>query len=100
MARDLPPMDADRFRAAMERQRPARETARARMDEARMAMSRAIGRTPYDEAAVRQSMQAWQTAWIEWSNQFGGSMLAALSTLSPDGRARLAEAGRRPPPPQ
>lgn len=99
MAHDLPPADAERFRTAMAVQRPQREQARARMETARMALSTAIARTPYDEGVVRKSMQDWQAAWIEWSNQFGGSMLSALSTLSPDGRARLAEAGRHPPPP-
>ena len=65
------------------------------MEEARRALSRAIGRTPYDEAAVRQAMHDWQQAWLDWSNDLGASLLKAFADLSPDGRRRLAEAGQR-----
>ena len=95
MARDLAGPDAERFRAAMQHAWPQQERARRAMDEARMEMARSIGQTPYDADAVRQAMLRWQSAWLEWSNQFGAGMLAAVSGLSPDGRARLAEAGQR-----
>lgn len=99
MAHDLPPPDAERFRAAMALHQPERDRARRSMDDARMSLANTIGSTPYDEVAVRQAMRSWQSAWMDWSDQLGASMLSALASLSPDGRARLAEAGRRPPPP-
>ncbi len=95
MARDLPQADSERFRAVMEAALPQHALARARMEAARDRMSRAIGGTPYDEAAVRQAMLAWQEAWLDWSRGFGATMLAALAELSPDGRRHLAEAGQR-----
>jgi uncharacterized membrane protein len=95
MAHDLPPDDAARFRTVMQARLPEIEAARTRMEQARAAMSRAIAQTPYDEAAVRQAMKAWQDAWIAMSNDLGDSMLTAVSGLSPDGRRRLAEAGMR-----
>src|SRR3954447_13190533 len=95
MARDLAPEDAARFRTVMQSRLPEIEAARARMEQARATMSRAIAQTPYDEAAVRRALKAWQQAWIAMSDDLGSSMLSAVSGLSPDGRRRLAEAGMR-----
>jgi uncharacterized membrane protein len=95
MAHELPAEDAARLRAAMEPHLPDIDAARARMEAARAAMSRAIGQTPFDEAAVRAAMHTWQTAWMAWSDDLGTAMLAALAELSPEGRERLAEAGMR-----
>ena len=95
MAREMPPDDAARFRATMAEDRDHNDRAHARMEEARRALSRAIGGSPYDEAAVRQAMHDWQQAWLDWSNDLGASLLKAFPGLSPDGRRRLAEAGQR-----
>lgn len=96
MVRELPPEDAERFRAVMATRLPAIEDAHARMEGARRAMAQAIARTPYDEAAVREAMKRWQTAWLAMSDGIGEGMLDAVTTLSPDGRRRLADAGLRP----
>ncbi|HYZ61178.1 MAG TPA: periplasmic heavy metal sensor [Acetobacteraceae bacterium] len=97
MARDLPPEDATRFRAAMAAKLPDIEIAHQRMDAAKAELSQAISRTPYDQAEVRRAMKDWQAAWVAMSDQLGAGVLAALSDLSPDGRQRLAEAGLRRP---
>lgn len=97
LAHELPPEDAVRFRAAMEQRVPDIEVSRARMEAARAAMSRAIGRSPFDEGAVRAAMRTWQSAWVAWSDDLGAAMLAALADLSPEGRDRLAQAGLRRP---
>jgi uncharacterized membrane protein len=99
MVRGLPEGDAQRFRAVMATRLPEIEAAHARMEEARTAMTRAIARDPYDERAVRQAMKAWQAAWLAMSDGIGEGMLSAVSTLSPDGRRRLADAGLRRPRP-
>ena len=99
MVRDLPADDATRFRTTMEEHLGEIDAARVRMLAARGAMSRAIGRSPYDPAAVQASMQAWQSTWNSWSEQLGRAMLAALPDLSEDGRQKLAAAGRRRPTP-
>ncbi len=99
MVRDLPPEDAARFRASMEEHLGEIEAARVRMLAARGAMSRAIGRSPYDPAAVQTSMRTWQSTWNTWSEQLGQGMLAALPGLSEEGRQKLAAGDRRRPPP-
>ena len=91
MARDLPAADAARFRAMLDRERPWYDMARRRMAEARMDLSRSIASDPYDEAAVREQMRNYQARWSETSGRFGESLLAAIGTLSPEGRAKLAE---------
>ncbi len=98
MVRDLPADDAARFRSTMEDHLGDIDAARVRMLAARGAMSRTIGRSPYDPAAVQASMQNWQSTWNNWSEALGQAMLAALPNLSEEGRQRLAAAGRRHPP--
>lgn len=99
MVHDLPADDAMRFRTAMEDHLGDIDAARVRMLAARGAMSRAIGRSPYDPGAVQASMQAWQATWNSWSEELGRGMLAALPNLSEEGRQKLAAAGRRRPAP-
>ena len=94
MVRTLPPEDAERFRTTMEEHLGDIDSARVRMLAARMAMSRAIGRTPYDPSILRDAMHAWQTAWTNWSETLSQAMLAALPTLSTPGREALAMMGR------
>lgn len=91
MARDLPAADAARFRATLDRERPWYDIARRRMAEARADLSHSIAQSPYDEAAVRERMLIYQARWAETSGRFGESLLTAIGTLSPEGRARLAE---------
>ncbi len=73
------------------------DVARARMEAARAAMLRAIGHTPYEPEALRTAMRNWQVAWKEWSDDFGAAFVDAIQEVSPEGRQRLAEAGRRHP---
>ncbi len=91
MARDLPAADAVRFRATLDRERPWYDMARRHMAEARADLSRSIAQNPYDEAAVRERMLVFQARWAETSGRFGESLLTAIGTLSPEGRAKLAE---------
>lgn len=90
MARDLPPADAARFRAALDRERPWYDMARRRMADARTDLAQSIAETPYDEAVVRARLMAFQARWAETSDRFGQSLLTAIGTLSPEGRAKLA----------
>jgi hypothetical protein len=99
MVRDLPPGDAERFRATMEEHLGGIDSARVRMLAARNTMSRAIGRTPYDPVLLQDAMHKWQTAWTSWSETLGQAMLDALPALSTPGREALAAMGKRRPPP-
>ena len=95
MAADLPPADAALLRETMERHLGDIESARVQMLAARGAMMRAIGRAPYDPAAVQATMRRWQAAWQTWSETLGQGMADALPTLSDQGRRVLADQGRR-----
>lgn len=91
MARDLPAADAARFRATLDHERPWFDSARRRMAEARADLARSIAQNPYDEGTVHERMVAYQARWAETSGRFGDSLLTAIGTLSPEGRAKLAE---------
>ncbi len=91
MARDLPPADAARFRAVLDQDRPWFDAARGRMAEARADLAQSIAHDPYDAVAVHERMLAFQVRWAETSGRFGESLLTAIDTLSPEGRAKLAE---------
>lgn len=99
LAHDLPAPDADRFRAAMEHERPLLRAAQERLEEARAALSRAIARTPYDEALMRQRLSELQQRWQEMSERFAGALAPTVGNLSEEGRTRLADALARPRPP-
>jgi len=96
MARSLPAEDAARFLAVMEWEGPSYDVASHRMADARADVSRAIARVPYDEAALRASLLAFQARWDETNLRFGERLLIAIGTLSPEGRAQLAASNDRP----
>lgn len=97
ISRALAEDDKGKLQAAAEPHFEEIDVARARMDAARAAMLRAIGHTPYDPNALRDAMRDWQVAWRAWSDDFGAAFLDGVKDISPDGRQRLAEAGRRRP---
>lgn len=99
IAKSLSDEDHEKFIGVVEPHYEEIDVARARMEAARAAMLRAIGRTPYDPETLRTAMRAWQVAWKAWSDDFGGAFLEAVGEISPDGRQRLAEFGRRRPRP-
>jgi hypothetical protein len=95
ISHDLPTADAKRFRAVLMPRTPDIEVARAKMEAAKTAMARVIGRDPYDPAAVAKAMHDWQLSWLAWSGILGQGILAALPELSPQGRHQLSVAGQR-----
>jgi len=90
----LPPDEADKVRAVLDRERPSYQAARDKVSAAHREVGAAIGRTPYDEAAVRSALADWQASWHEFSTRFNIVFLDAVRTLSDQGRARLADAAR------
>lgn len=97
ISRALSDEDKSKLQAVVEPHFEEIDVARARMEAARAAMLRAIGHTPYDPDALRDAMRNWQVAWRAWSDDFGAAFLEGVKEVSPDGRQRLAEAGRRHP---
>ena len=98
-ARALPADDAERFHAVLDPERTHFEAARREMDQSRAELSRAIAQTPYDEALVRMRMAEWQAHLQAMAGRIGATLLTALPVLSPEGRARLADAADHPPGP-
>ncbi len=96
LASALPAADAARFRAAMERARPEFVRSHQAMETARVRLAGAIAARPFDEPAVTAGLQAFRSGWMVGSDQFSTSLLAAVRTLSPGGRARLGAAMLRP----
>lgn len=90
----LPPDEADKVRAVIDRERPSYQAARDKVSAAHREVAAAIGRTPYDEAAVRSALADWQASWHEFSTRFNIVFLDAVRTLSDQGRAKLADAAR------
>ncbi len=90
MAAVLPPADAARFRATLAAERSRYEPARRQVEQAQLGVAHAIGREPFDAARVRGAMQAWRERWPAFAGAFSASILDAVGTLSPAGRARLS----------
>lgn len=98
-ARALPPGDAERFHAVVDPEQARFAAAKREMDQSRAELSRAIARSPYDEASVRMRMADWQAHLHAMSSRVGDTLLTAIAVLSPEGRARLADAADHPPGP-
>ncbi len=90
MAAILPPDDAARFRAVLAADRSRYEPARREVEQARVALARAIGHEPFDAARADAAMQAWRARWPAFADEFSASILNAVGTISAAGRARLA----------
>ena len=88
----LPASDAGRMRAVLDRALPERTAARDRVSAAQREVAAAIARTPYDEAAIRRALLAWQASWQDFSTVFNTELIEAIRTLSDEGRARFAAA--------
>jgi uncharacterized membrane protein len=88
----LPPDDAQRVRAVLERERPNYVDARMQISVARREVAAAIARTPYDEAAVRAALSDWHDSLQRFAARFDVALLEALGTVSDHGRTRLADA--------
>lgn len=95
IASALPASDARQFRTVMLDDKSHYQPAHDRMEQARGAFTQAISRTPYDDQAAQSAMKTWQTDWNDFMQKFGDSFLRATGTLSPDGRAKLAEFANR-----
>lgn len=91
----LPPADRPRFGATLEAGRPAAQAALNRHRAARAEAEEAVGREPFDPAAMRAAMQAARGEWQQFSTALEETLIEAVTALSPEGRQRLAEDQRR-----
>jgi uncharacterized membrane protein len=85
----LPPQDAAAFLSAMRLNAPRYLDAAQRLREARREVGRQIAAEPFDEAAVKQALVAWQAAWNGFIDDFSGPLVDALAQISTEGRRKL-----------
>ncbi len=95
MARRLPPADAERLRSGLAPEQPWFDQARQDLEQARIASADRIGQTPYDAQATRAALAQVQEQLRAMSARFDGRFADIVGTLSPEGRAKLADALRR-----
>lgn len=85
----LPPKDAAKFRAVIEREKPQYAQAAKEVGEARAALERDIAADPFDPKAASQALAAWRVSWDRFVDDFSGPMMDALASVSPEGRRSL-----------
>lgn len=90
MAHHLPEADAETLRAAMREGRPQFEAARERLEQARLAVADTLRREPYDPRATAAALAVMQARLGELAGRFEESFVAAMTRLSPEGRAAMA----------
>lgn len=97
----LPPRDASAFRRVIENEAPHYMEAARQLGMARQALGKQITAEPYNAVAVRQALSDWRIAWNGFFDAFSGTLVDALSVVSPEGRRKLIadrEAVRRKQP--
>jgi uncharacterized membrane protein len=97
MARHMSAPDAERFRAAMSRDPAWFDQSRSGLAAARAEVVAALRREPFDPSAMTEALAAMQDRLRDSSRRFDQRLVAALATVSPDGRDKLADNFRRGP---
>lgn len=85
----LPAKDSAAFSQVIRRDAPHFTASVLQLRQARQALDRQISADPFDPAAARQALSATQTAWSHFLDDFGGTLVDALSQVSPEGRRKL-----------
>jgi hypothetical protein len=85
----LPEKDGRAFGTVIQRDLPRFTTSIAELRRARQELDRQIVAEPFDPAAARQALNATQSAWNRFIDDFGGTLIDALSRVSPEGRRKL-----------
>lgn len=90
----LDPADAAAFRAALDRDGPRYAQSAEQVAAARRALARQIAAEPFNPRAASQALAVWRTSWDRFVGDLSGPLIDALSSISPEGRRRLVDAGR------
>ncbi|HUH84958.1 MAG TPA: periplasmic heavy metal sensor [Stellaceae bacterium] len=85
----LPPRDAAAFAAVIRRDEPHYRDDQKRLIAARQDLARAIAAEPFSADGVRRALAIWRTAWNGFFDDFSGTLIDALSKVSPEGRREL-----------
>lgn len=85
----LPAEDSAAFSQVIRRDAPRFTRSVVQLRQARQELDRQIVADPFNPAAARQALSATQTAWDQFLNDFGGTLIDALAQVSPQGRSKL-----------
>ena len=103
----LSPRDAAAFRAAIERGHSQYAQAEQQAMAARLALGQQVLAEPFDPQAASQALAVWRASSARFLDDFSGSLINALASISPEGRRRLMaerrevrERGSMPVPPR
>ena len=91
LAAPLPAADAEKLRAAFRAREGAAESGRESLNRAFERMREALRAQPFDEAQVRASLAEIRRARPVYEQVMQEIYFTAASTMSPEGRARLAD---------
>lgn len=85
----LPPKDGAAFGEVIRRDAPRFTVSVMELRRARQELDRQIVADPFNPEAARQALSATQTAWNQFLGDFSGTLIDALSQVSPEGRRKL-----------
>ena len=91
----LPESDRPAFRAVIEAERPRYDPPLQALRAARRAVDETLARDPFDPAALHAAMQDWSARSVAFNAVFADTLVHAMQAVSPQGRARIAEARER-----
>lgn len=95
LAKNLPEADAEKLRKAFAARTGELPAARAELAKARDALRQAFRAEPFDPAAVEKSLAALDASRAKVRQIMRAAVVAAAAEMSADGRARLADRGKR-----
>ncbi|WP_160000137.1 periplasmic heavy metal sensor [Roseomonas sp. 18066] len=95
MEKLVPEADRARFTALLDAGRPGVLAQLDRQRAARATAEEALGQEPFDPASLRAAMARARNEYQQFSIALEDNLIDAVSTLSPEGRRRLAEDSRR-----
>lgn len=85
----LPAADSVAFSEVIRRDAPHFAASIGQLRQARQELDRQIVAEPFSPVAARQALSTTQTAWNHFMDDFGGTLIDALSQVSPQGRRKL-----------
>ncbi|WP_419896659.1 periplasmic heavy metal sensor [Roseomonas sp. USHLN139] len=91
----VPEADRARFAAILDAGRPAVLERLERQRAARAAAEEELGQEPFDPARLRAAMARARDEYQQFSIALEDNLIDAFTSLSPEGRHRLAEDSRR-----
>jgi hypothetical protein len=83
--------DAAIFDAIVRRDMPRFGAAAKQLKEAREAMGHQVMTEPFNAVATHQAFQNWAAASRRFQEVFSGTLIEALSKISPEGRRKLVD---------